>query len=48
LLIALKEVAVARASNAGHPHLADKVFHLRALRALGTFFTSLLAHTIVH
>ncbi|XP_004966555.2 uncharacterized protein LOC101761368 [Setaria italica] len=34
LLIGLKEVAVARASNAGHPHLADKVFHLRALRAL--------------
>ncbi|KAF8697649.1 hypothetical protein HU200_035840 [Digitaria exilis] len=34
LLIGLKELAVTRASNAGHPHLADRVFHLRALRAL--------------
>ncbi|OEL26146.1 hypothetical protein BAE44_0012836 [Dichanthelium oligosanthes] len=34
LLIGLKELAVTRASNAGHPDLADKVFHLRALRAL--------------
>ena len=24
-----------RASNAGHPDLADRVFHVRALRALG-------------
>ncbi|CAN6206580.1 unnamed protein product [Urochloa humidicola] len=34
LLMSLKELAVTRASNAGHPDLADKVFHLRALRAL--------------
>ncbi|CAL5040640.1 unnamed protein product [Urochloa decumbens] len=34
LMISLKELAVTRASNAGHPDLADKVFHLRALRAL--------------
>ncbi|RLN11737.1 hypothetical protein C2845_PM09G24720 [Panicum miliaceum] len=34
LLIGLKEVAVTRASSAGHPDLADKVFHVRALRAL--------------
>ncbi|CAN6162588.1 unnamed protein product [Urochloa humidicola] len=34
LLISLKELAVTRASNAGHPDVADKVFHLRALRAL--------------
>ncbi|CAN6192513.1 unnamed protein product [Urochloa humidicola] len=35
LLISLKELAVTRASSAGHPRdLADKVFHLRALRAL--------------
>ncbi|KAG2614429.1 uncharacterized protein LOC120704583 [Panicum virgatum] len=34
LLIGLKEVAMTRASNAGHPDLADKVFHVRALRAL--------------
>ncbi|CAL5050303.1 unnamed protein product [Urochloa decumbens] len=34
LLISLKELAATRAFNAGHPDLVDKVFHLRALRAL--------------
>ncbi|XP_062233995.1 uncharacterized protein LOC133931181 isoform X2 [Phragmites australis] len=34
LLISLKELAVTRATNAGHPKLADR-FHLRTLRALG-------------
>ncbi|AQK67438.1 hypothetical protein ZEAMMB73_Zm00001d014889 [Zea mays] len=35
VLVSLREVAVTRASDAGHPGLADTVFHLRALRALG-------------
>ncbi|CAL4966238.1 unnamed protein product [Urochloa decumbens] len=34
LLISLKELAATRAFNAGHHDLVDKVFHLRALRAL--------------
>ena len=33
--MSLRELAVTRATNAGHPALADTVFHLRALRALG-------------
>jgi len=35
VLVSLRELAVTRATNAGHPALADTVFHLRALRALG-------------
>ena len=37
-----------RASNAGHPDLADRVFHVRALRALGISPHLPHAHTHTH